>query len=86
MRPAKVEFRYGLDDPRAASWDNREDQSGWMTFVVENRVCGLDPFRGVRCWFSSVEVAIESREVAAGKFKAEPMAFSENIARRPEVD
>ena len=37
-------------------------------------------------FFSSVEVPIEAREIAAANLKAQAVAFLEDVARRPQVE
>lgn len=57
-----------------------------MGLVVKDGVRGGNPFRGVRRQFSSVEVAVEAGEVAAGDFEPQAVPRAKNIARGPQVD
>ena len=57
-----------------------------MSGVVVDGVGGFDEGGVSRGGFAGVEVAVEAREVAAGYFEANDVAFEEDVAGGPEVD
>src|SRR5262245_6143079 len=66
--------------------DDRENQSGRMLPVVVDPILGGDK---ACCWpriVSSVEISVEAREIAAGNFEAQLVAWPEHITRRPEIN
>ena len=57
-----------------------------MALIVENGVRRCNELGSIRRELTSVEVAIESRKVAAGNLKAQPVAAVEDVARGPKID
>ena len=53
---------------------------------MEDGVGGLHDSGVAGCALAGVQIAIEAREVAAGDFQANAMAFQEDVAGGPEID
>ena len=83
---ARRETRTNRASSRDSSRYYWEDQGRRVGLVVEDGVRSCNPRGGVRRQLPSVEVAIKSREVAAGEFEPEAVAGAEDIARGPKVD
>jgi hypothetical protein len=57
-----------------------------MSGVVVDGIGGFDEGGVSRRGFAGVEVAVEAREVTAGYFEANDVAFEEDVAGGPEID
>ena len=57
-----------------------------MLCVVQNRVGGGDKVSRKFDVFAGIEIAIETREIAAGNLQAQRMAAQKDVAGRPEID
>lgn len=72
--------------PRSRLRDDGQQKSGSVRRIVKDGVGGASPLGGSGRGFARVQIAIETREIAAGNFQADAMACAKNVAGGPEID